>query len=51
MIFFNYSGLFTHLIGSTPFAIRKLFVRENGRDPKKPREALSGEGCGDVITK
>lgn len=29
--------------------MRKLFARENGRDPKNPRDAESGDGCADSM--
>ena len=35
---------FAHLIGSRPFDARNAFALENGREPKNPREALSGDG-------
>lgn len=33
---FHYSFMLFQFIGSTPFEIKKLFVLENGFEPKKP---------------
>ena len=38
-------------MGSNPFFDKNSFVLENGRDPKKPLYAESGEGCADSIIK
>src|SRR5699024_3704760 len=39
------------LIGSWPDAIKSSFVFENGFEPKKPRCADKGLGCGEVRIK
>ena len=38
------------LIGVFPIDIKISFVLEKGLQPKKPREADSGDGCGAVRT-
>ena len=36
-------------IGSAPFCCSSSFARLNGRDPKNPRDADKGDGCGDSM--
>ena len=37
------------LTGSAPMEVRAWLARENGLEPKKPRDAESGLGCGDLM--
>jgi hypothetical protein len=38
-------------IGFLPSFSKIAFVFENGFEPKKPRSAENGDGCGDLIMK
>ncbi|KDQ01029.1 hypothetical protein EN35_26030 [Rhodococcus qingshengii] len=35
--------------GSAPSPVKSSFARLNGREPKNPREAESGDGCADSM--
>ena len=46
----SHNELLPNSIGSVPFSASARLIAENGRLPKNPRYAESGDGCADCMT-